>query len=134
MLLRQESSGAWRDESFPPDTEGELRAIDVQSSGVGVVGGIRGDADGIRPFVLATTDAGERWSVRQLPDSDTSGILTSVAVCDSTAWAAVNYAGAPGVRLFVSRDGGERWESYQTEFDATTHIRALARDTASVDE
>jgi photosystem II stability/assembly factor-like uncharacterized protein len=93
---------------IPPETMGEaqIEVIDAEHAVVDVAGGMpNGYLDGL----LETADGGSTWTAAAMqPPRGADGITGLPAFIDPrTGWLA---GGAPGTRLWVTRDGGQTWQ------------------------
>lgn len=62
------------------------------------------------PYVLRTTDGGDSWNVRSIPQTDGTYLMDVAAVDANTAWVTMNGLSADSVGgIFKTTDGGETW-------------------------
>jgi photosystem II stability/assembly factor-like uncharacterized protein len=103
--------------SMSPETMGQamIEPIDADQAVIDVGGGM---VNGYLDSVLRTADGGSTWTAAAMRPADpgVEGITGVPVFLDAkTGWLA---GGAPGSRLWATRDGGDRWRLQALPFPA----------------
>jgi photosystem II stability/assembly factor-like uncharacterized protein len=107
----------------------ELRAVDF-ANGTGLACGATVAEDPTRPLCIYTVD-GENWSESTMPDGLSGMAMIAVVSTGKVAgYAVAQLLGAPGLAFLETSDEGKTWTRIITDFDATAHIRGLARSSS----